>query len=230
MDLFDLEHAAKVLGLFGKAYGKLPDSSKAWSQEQNEFVHQAVEGLSQDRKVISVRIAVLADMLKSRAWTPATLREVGGVQGVGVTFLEEMFGGKHAPIAHRPHQEAVRGFLSALLPTVGTDIKGSMQSEETLREAAGYQRKPREFDELLSILDKNLRLITPTNLDERESSSESSKTARYYQLAHDYMVPSLRQWLTQKQRETKKGRAELKLAERAAVWNANKENKQLPTL
>jgi formylglycine-generating enzyme required for sulfatase activity len=44
------------------------------------------------------------------------------------------------------------------------------------------------------------------------------------------MVPSLREWLTQKQRETKKGRAELKLAERAAVWTANKGNKQLPTL
>ncbi len=44
------------------------------------------------------------------------------------------------------------------------------------------------------------------------------------------MVPSLRDWLTQKQRETKKGRAELKLAERASVWWANQENKQLPTL
>jgi hypothetical protein len=44
------------------------------------------------------------------------------------------------------------------------------------------------------------------------------------------MVPSLREWLTQKQRETKKGRAELKLAERAATWGAIKENRQLPSL
>ena len=51
-----------------------------------------------------------------------------------------------------------------------------------------------------------------------------------YQLTHDYLVPSLREWLTRKQGETDKGRAELKLAERAGVWGANRENKQLPTL
>jgi len=224
VDLFDMEHAAKVLGLFGKAYGKLPDSTKDWNQDQNEFVRRAIDGLSQDRKVISVRVAVLADMMKSRDWTTAALLEVGGIEGVGVTFLEEMFGSRHAPIHHRQHQEAVRGLLSALLPTTGTDIKGSMQSESLLQKAAGYEQKPQEFQELMEILDKNLRLITPVD----DGSSESTK-ARSYQLAHDYMVPSLREWLTQKQRETKKGRAELKLAERAAVWSANKENKQLPT-
>ena len=235
VDLFDLEHAAKVLGLFGKAYGKLPFSSKDWNQDQNEFIRQAVNGLSQDRKVISVRIAVLADMMKSRDWTTSALREVGGIEGVGVTFLEEMFGHRHAPIQHRQHQEAVRGLLSALLPTVGTDIKGSMRSADALQKAAGYDRKPREFQELLGILDKNLRLITPVDDVKSEDEDHSEKTehsgqSQSYQLAHDYMVPSLREWLTLKQRETKKGRAELKLAERAAVWSANKENKQLPTL
>src|SRR6516225_6286943 len=40
---------------------------------------------------------------------------------------------------------------------------------------------------------------------------------RYYQLTHDYLVPALRQWLTRKQRETFRGRAELRLADRAAL-------------
>ncbi len=226
VDLFDLEHASKVLGLFGKAYGKLPDSSKNWSHGQQEFIRQAIDGLSQDRKVISVRIALLADMMKSRDWTPEALKEVGGIEGVGVTFLEEMFGSRHAPIQHRQHQEAVRGFLAALLPSTGTDIKGSMQSAASLQKAAGYEQKPREYQELIEILDKNLRLITPVD----EVDVADSGKARSYQLAHDYMVPSLRDWLTQKQRETKKGRAELKLAERAAVWWTKQENKQLPTL
>ena len=31
-------------------------------------------------------------------------------------------------------------------------------------------------------------------------------------------MPSLRDWLTRKQRETRRGRAELRLAERAALW------------
>jgi formylglycine-generating enzyme required for sulfatase activity len=43
-------------------------------------------------------------------------------------------------------------------------------------------------------------------------------------------VPSLREWLTRKQKETRRGRAELLLADRAAVWNNRPENRQLPSL
>ena len=53
--------------------------------------------------------------------------------------------------------------------------------------------------------------------------------ATYYQLAHDYLVHSLRDWLTRKQRETRRGRAELRLAERSASWNAKPENRHLPS-
>jgi hypothetical protein len=44
-------------------------------------------------------------------------------------------------------------------------------------------------------------------------------------LTHDYLVPSLRDWLTRKRKETRRGRAELLLADRAAVWNARPENR-----
>ncbi len=222
VDLFDPEHAVKVLGLFGKAYGKLSDSSKDWTSDQHEFLRQAIAGLTQDHKVISVQIALLADMMKARPWSTAALHEVGGVAGVGTTFLEEMFSARHAPIQHRQHQDGVRGLLAALLPSVGTDIKGAKQTVESLQKAAGYLGKPREFEDLMLILDKNLRLITP--VDDESALSVS------YQLTHDYLVPSLRDWLTRKQRETKKGLAELKLAERSSVWNTRKERQQLPTL
>ena len=78
----------------------------------------------------------------------------------------------------------------------------------------------RRFDELLRILDSELRIITPTDptgdaLAMSSDSSDVSATAtRYYQLTHDYLVPSLREWLTRKQKETRRGRAELLLAER----------------
>jgi formylglycine-generating enzyme required for sulfatase activity len=226
VDLFDLEHSKKVLAYFGRAFERLPEDRSSWSEDQKAFLNQAVMGLSENDKVISVRLALFAEMMKGKLWVPKTIEDVGGISGVGVTFLEETFGQKHAPIQYRQHQEAVRGLLSALLPASGTDIKGSMQSVDSLKKAAGYEDKPREFEELLEILDKNLRLITPVD----DSSGSETGTQRSYQLAHDYMVPSLREWLTQKQRETKKGRAELKLAERAATWGANPENKQLPTL
>ena len=53
---------------------------------------------------------------------------------------------------------------------------------------------------------------------------------KYYQLTHDYLVPSLRDWLTEKQRETRRGRTELLLAERAGVWNAKPTTRHLPSL
>src|SRR5438128_3741804 len=62
------------------------------------------------------------------------------------------------------------------------------------------------------------------------SLARRANEARYFQLTHDYLVPSLRDWLTRKQKETRRGRTELLLADRAAVWQARPENRQLPSL
>src|SRR6476469_5810138 len=104
-----------------------------------------------------------------------------------------------------------------------------MRSRRELLEASGYAHRPRDFDDLIHILDPELRLITPT--DPVGSSHEDQPIAapgQYYQLAHDYLVHSLRDWLTRKQRETRRGRAELRVAERSASWNAKPENRLLP--
>ncbi len=107
-----------------------------------------------------------------------------------------------------------------------------MRSRQELLEASGYTSRPRDFDDLLRILDDELRLITPTDPEGKEEAAPATALAgaKYYQLTHDYLVPSLRDWLTRKQKETRRGRAELLLADRAAVWNARPENRQLPSL
>lgn len=235
VDLFDLEHASKVLGLFGVAYGRLPPLSDTWNQDQREFIRSAVNSLAENRKVVSVQLALFADMMQSRPWTTATLRELGGIEGIGSTFLEEIFGSRHTSIQHRKHQKAARRLLASLLPPIGMDIRGSLRKSSDLQKAAGYEDRPREFQELIAILDQELKLITPvddakTSDEGRFSADEPMRQSLNYQLAHDYLVPSLRQWLTRKQRETKKGRAELKLGERAAAWTSKRENHQLPTL
>ena len=61
------------------------------TKEQKDFLKQSVAGLAEEGKVICVRLALFAEMMKGKAWTPATLKEVGGTKGVGVTFLEETF-------------------------------------------------------------------------------------------------------------------------------------------
>src|SRR5262249_24350072 len=84
VDLFDTLHARKVLTTFGRAYGRLPDNPGHCSKDQDAFLDQGVAGLAQDGKVISVRLALFAEMVKGKPWTPATLTEVGGMEGVGV--------------------------------------------------------------------------------------------------------------------------------------------------
>jgi serine/threonine protein kinase/formylglycine-generating enzyme required for sulfatase activity len=207
------------------------------SGEYRAFLEQAVSGLAQDGKVICVRLALFAEMMKGKAWTPATLKEVGGTEGIGVTFLEETFSAATAPPEHRYHQKAARRVLKALLPEWGTDIKGHMRSHAELLAASGYANCPRDFDDLLRILDSEIRLLTPTDpegvtTDEGQGASEGPLPTgeKYYQLTHDYLVTSLRDWLTRKQKETRRGRAELLLADRAAVWTARPENRQLPSL
>src|SRR5205807_563534 len=146
---------------------------------------------------------------------------------------EETFAASTAPPQHRLHQKAARAVLEALLPEAGTDIKGHMRLQQELLDASGYGSRPRDFDELLRILDGELRLISPTDPEEvdGESSSQRPTTGgKYYQLTHDYLVPSLRDWLTRKQKETRRGRAELMLADRAALWNARPEPRQLPSV
>src|SRR5262249_56967961 len=53
---------------------------------------------------------------------------------------------------------------------------------------------------------------------------------RYYQRTQDHLVHSLRDWLPRKRRETRRGRAELRLADRAALWSARPENRRLPSV
>src|SRR5207237_3908033 len=82
VDLFPIRHAEKVLAAFGRAFGELPPNPRDDSKEQRQFIAQTVASLAQEGKVISVRLALFAEMVKGKPWTPATLKEVGGTAGV----------------------------------------------------------------------------------------------------------------------------------------------------
>ncbi len=234
VDLFDLDHARRVLVLFGRAFGRLPQSAAEMTGDQRKFLDQAVHGLASDGKVISIRLALFAEMMKDKPWSPASLRKVGGTEGVGVAFLEETFSSSTASPEYRFHQKAARAVLKTLLPEAGTDIKGHMRSREELLETSGYRRRPAEFDRVVHLLDQELRLITPTDPEGAAaggpSETPSGPRGQYYQLTHDYLVPALREWLTRKQKETWRGRAELRLAERTSQWTRAPESRFLPSL
>jgi eukaryotic-like serine/threonine-protein kinase len=233
VDLFDPDHARRVLAAFGRAFGKLPERAGDTNKEAKDFLRQAVAGLTEEHKVNSARLALFAEMMKNKDWTPSALKAVGGTAGVGVTFLEETFSASTAPPAHRVHQKTARMVLNSLLPEAGSDIKGAMRSYDELFADSQYH-DPRDFDELIRMLDSELRLITPTDPQGNAALDDPTVAPavgqKCYQLTHDYLVPSLRDWLTRKQKETRRGRAALALVDRAANWNARPENRQLPSV
>ncbi len=233
-DLFEPSHAEHVLKEFGVAHGRLPADDSELTDQNRKFLSEAVAGLADDDKVICVRIALVAEMLKGKPWTPPTLRGLGGTSGVGEQFLEETFSASTAAPQHRYHEPAARRVLNSLMPQSGSDIKGHMQRADVLLQASEYDQSHDDFEELLKILDSELRLITPTSpsknsADDSLSNSNASIDEKYYQLTHDYLVPSIRGWLTRRQRSTRRGRAELKLESRTRQWvDSSREGAVLP--
>ncbi|MFL5328739.1 MAG: protein kinase domain-containing protein [Gemmataceae bacterium] len=232
VDLFDTRHAKRVLTMLGRAYGALPETEKL-STEQEKFIELAIMGLEQDGKIIPVRLALFAEMVKTREWKPSTLKAIGGMAGVAVTFLEESISGPSAPPWHRTHAPAARAVLRALLPEPGRTIKGNMRSHQELLQISGYADHPGNFEDLLLILRRELRLVSPSDAEGMELDSamqnQTAEVNQYFQLTHDYLVPAISEWLAREQKQTRRGRAELLLQERTALWESQPRRQSLPT-
>ncbi|MBS0263545.1 MAG: SUMF1/EgtB/PvdO family nonheme iron enzyme, partial [Planctomycetes bacterium] len=234
VDRFDQFHARHVLEQFGRAYGRLPQAPAPLNAEQEQFLDEAIEQLGEEGRVICVRLALFSDLFRRKLWTTEALKKGGGADGLGVTLLEETFVAKSAPEFQRRHRTAVQKLLAKMLPDAGTDIKGSMQSRDDLILACGYVEKPQAFDELIRILDEQLRMVTPTDPEGdfeigRTSGSEATALPQYFQFAHDYLVPAIRNWLTSEEASTLRGRVRSQLRELAQAWNDKPEPRRLPT-
>ena len=201
MDLFGDRHAKKVLKLVGQAYGALPSDEGNMTDEQKEFVDQSVRELAmedEDGLIAPVRLSLFTQMLSEKEWTPLTLQRVGGAKGVGVRFLEETFDTDRGRIRFNIGHSDLRPcrlILQALLPDLGMGIKGGRKSEFELLKSSGVEGAPDRFGRLISMLDGDLRMITPTVSEDVEGESvtvRGEQIVRYYQLTHDYLVPSIR--------------------------------------
>ena len=105
-----------------------------------------------------------------------------------MTFLEETFSASTAPPEHRYHQQAIIKVLKSLLPEFGTEIKGNQRSYDELLAASDYVSRPQDFQQLLRILDGEMRLITPTDSDDTDDDAGTSPKQtglKCYQLTHD---------------------------------------------
>ncbi|MBL9177891.1 MAG: protein kinase [Verrucomicrobiaceae bacterium] len=224
VDLFELRHAEMVLESFGRAYRCLPeDPAVVLSKAGHEFIRESVRSLEEHRRVSPVRLALFAQMFRDREWSLEGLRQVGGVSGVAVTFLEETFRGPSARATHRMHEQATRQVLQLFVPETG-DVRGTARTQAELLVASGYEQRPKAFQELLHALDADLRLLTPVDTLETTDGQSS------WQLTHDHMVPALRDWLQARKADTLRGRAEIRLGERAREWHARPDPARLPSV
>ncbi|MEM8680314.1 MAG: serine/threonine-protein kinase, partial [Planctomycetota bacterium] len=221
--VFDAEHARKVLTEFGRAYARLPLEDSGLSPEQVKFLELTIRDMALRGQLIPVRLVLLADVFKHRDWVPAELRRVGGVQGAMSVFLDELVSGEAADPTLSAHADATARLLRALLPPPGLSIKGRPRTAEDLQELAGISAE--QVTAILKVLQDPYRLVTSAAATESESEAQPE-----YQLAHDYLVPIVRDWSARRQRDTVRGRLESLLADRTATWKVAPEQRSLPSI
>jgi formylglycine-generating enzyme required for sulfatase activity len=237
VELFDARHTRFVLEEFGRSLGLIAADEPRTGGKSAAFLTKAVEGLVEpDGRVMPVRLSLFVEVVRRRPWTVQTLSELGGVEGIGVKFLEEAFDSALATPARRLHRKAVESVLKLLLPPPNSMIRGAPRCRRELLEGSGYGDSPDDFAALLQILDHDLRLITATDLDgvapgapPHESRSQFVVGETHYQLAHDYLIRPIRQWVQRNERSSKAGRARLRLEAVTASWLERPRAHQLPS-
>jgi serine/threonine protein kinase/formylglycine-generating enzyme required for sulfatase activity len=224
VELFDFQHTRKVLEGFGHALGRLPGPDEPANPACAAFLEAAVRGLTDaEGRVVPMRLSLFTEVVRNRPWTPETLEQLGGVEGIGVKFLDDCF----ARAEYKAYRTGAQAVLKALLPPPTSMIRGKPRSERQLQAAVGARNGGEDFAALLRVLAQELRLITPAD---GEGADASAAQEPHYQLAHDSLVRSIRQWLEREQHATRKGRARLRLELITASWLARPGSGRLPSL
>lgn len=247
LERFGKAHARRVLTGFGIALQAINPNTPDWSAEK--FVEQAVDALAEEGRVTPVRLAMLTEMLRDSPWTPATLRQVGGMEGLEVAFLRERLTGAGAHPEFRRRPDLVRRILDSLLPIESVSIRQHTVTADEIIARGGMEENPETVRELLRLLDREVRLITPAASEESawqggsagavplgsalgsggsgqgSSSGQGSGSGHgpaRYQLTHDHLVPSLRSWMAAEDESTWRGRNRLALRSAARRWSVDR--------
>ena len=108
VDLFPLRHAEQVLTKFGIAFGALPQDELTESQQ--DFVTQSIQGLAEDGKIVCVRLALFAEMMKNKPWTVASLQRVDGTSGTSFPPAGGARRSKSAAAGYRQQHQGIHAF------------------------------------------------------------------------------------------------------------------------
>ena len=218
-DLLPQDHAMEVLAELGFAHQKLPERANL-TAGQLSFLKSVARAMAEpDDTVIPVRLAMFAQMMATRTWNSKTLKRLGGAEGIGEHYLESLFGKSAPNRTYREYREVARRVLRQFLPPNGVAIRQEQVSTERIREVVGSD--PETADRTTAIL-LDAKLIVPA-----DTNSTGPAT---YQLPHDYLVSTIRNWLARHDTDSLRSRATRLLEARADLWSSRKESKQLPSL
>ncbi len=198
IELLDSGHARSVLAAHGRAYGALPNRVRDQTAEHIRFLDETIGELEEDGAVNPFRLTMFAETIKNILWTPARLRRTGGVHGVGVAFLNAAFNSKSSHRKHHLYRHSARAILAEVCPDPEESLCDSATDYGHLLGLSGYAEAPQKFEELLSILNHRLKLISLVDSEGlgEEAARESDAGSRSYRLSHDYLVPIVREWST----------------------------------
>lgn len=168
VDLFGLDHARRVLELFGRYYNRFATHSSLTADEVG-FLNSAVKEFATDGKITPVQISLYAQLMKDIPWTIGNWRNIGGAEELGVTFLKRNLPDqaelRRDPSPVNPDYlrfaSAASAILQELLPKSGSNIKGGKRASIDLFRASGLSNS-NQFRRVIDILEKELRLITVT--------------------------------------------------------------------
>ena len=248
LDLFDIEHARRVLTAMGRSAQTLPATDEELSAEHRRFLDVAVQLLEHQGRVVPAQLAMFVDYMRDKPWTAESLSALGGPDSLAAAFLDDLL--RRAVASPRPQRalDTVAGVLQALLPRAEAEYRRTPRTEEELFAAV----RPRRREQVQPILDalcatRVLSLVHPPDIAPSNRDAESAHVAASgpdansglgettlrefrYQLAHDSLLPLVRAWLHVKQRDRWWGRHVQRMTEHAVTWSRRPRAALLPSL
>lgn len=194
MDVGGRLYARNLLRLMATACGVLPEDDAALSAEQEQVLDQAAQDLTVYGRLLPVNLAIFLEATRNAAWYPEMLRGPSGIFKLCLNLYQSY-------LDRTDRSTTFRAILEALLPPPDVLMKMHSVRRDHLLQIAGLDKQPDEFDAMLDYLDRDLRVITPIDpnqvarvSDPRRAQATESCEA-HYQLTHEYMLPSLREWV-----------------------------------
>lgn len=240
VDLFELDHARRVLLSLGRSLGVLPLLDDELTEEQHGFLDEVLRLLRHNNRVVPAQLAMFVEYLRDKPWSEKSLASLGDERSPAVACLDDMLTRTVNGVKSKRALLLIERILDALLPTSEIEPARPTCSRRDLRAASGDNRFG-EFEAVLDFLSRTARILTPAE-STKEANSEASvasdrgelpappsRDGHCFQLAHDSLVPLVRAWRKRKQQERWWGRHRQRMTEHLLAWTARPQSAHLPS-